>query len=138
MVTVLNTRSVTDAVLTRIQTAVTCGDADTPTHDQLSDGRPSAPYAVLYPLPDLDGGGALSDGHQWAMRHFQVTVVGGTRQSCEEGQMDVREVLMGWSPSVAGLSCGKVELDDPTGVDRDDDATPPVFFTTDRFRLFVS
>lgn len=138
MVTVHDTRTVTDAVLARLQSAMDCGDGVAPTVTKNADGLPVSPYAVLYPLTDLDGGGALDDGLQWAMRHFQVTVVGGSREQAEWGQMKARETLMGWSPSVSGLSCGKVELDDPTGVDRDDDVAPPLFFTTDRYRLFVA
>lgn len=134
----MDTRSVTDAVLTRLQAVITTGDATNPDYDKTSQGLPVNPYAVLYALPDIEFGGSLSNERQWAFRHFQVTVVGGTRGQTETGQQTVRDQLSGWVPTVSGVVCGPVELDDPAGVDRDDDVEPPLFFSTDRFRLYVS
>lgn len=138
MTTVLPIQDVTAAVLARLQAVITTGDGEEPELVRTAQGLPTSPYAILYRLDDLEDGGAISDAQQWTYRQYQIQVVGGNRISAEAGQEIVRAQLMGWRPSVSGISCGPVELEDPSGVDRDDDETPPLFYSTDRYRLWVS
>lgn len=99
--------------------------------------RPEAadpPYMVLYPLPDDRNEGSISDPHQIAIQLFQVTCVGDTMAEAQWMQAKSREALLGVIPAFAGatpieLALGSVVLRDPDGV---------VFYTTDRFTIYVS
>jgi hypothetical protein len=71
-----------------------------------------------------------------ALQLFQVTAVGGDMDEAQWMQYEVRLALLGWSPTVTGWTFGPIRLDLPSGVLRDDDG--PVFYTTDRFFVFVS
>jgi hypothetical protein len=131
MTTVHSTRPLSDAIATRIstQTGKPCGDAVRP-------AGATPPYSVLYPLPDRQTDGGLGDPNQISWSLFQVTCVGATMDAAQELQFDVRTALLGHQPVVAGWDTGPVELDLGSGVLRDDDG--PVFFTTDRFLVYVS
>lgn len=131
MTTVHSTRPLHNAISTRISTETLkpCGDAVRP-----PDANP--PYSVLYPLGDRATDGSISDPNQISRALFQVTCVGVTMDAAQELQYDVRTALLGHEPVVTGWDTGPVELDSGSGVFRDDDG--PVFFTTDRFLVYVS
>lgn len=94
----------------------------------------TAPYLVLYPLPDFGTEGGLSDPHQVSVQLFQVTCVGDTMDEAQWMQAQVRTALLGVIPAFSGAT--PIELDNGSGVTRDDDGV--VFYTTDRFRIYVS
>jgi len=93
-----------------------------------------APYMVLYPLPDTRNEGGLSDPHQIAVQTFQVTCVGDTMAEAQWMQAKAREALLGVTPAFTGAT--PIELQLGSGVLRDDDGV--VFYTTDRFTIYVS
>jgi hypothetical protein len=128
--TIHDPRPLYDAVVTRIagQTSKPCGEAVRP-----PDAEP--PYAVVYPLPDRDNVGTLTDPHLISWQLFQVTCVGDTMDEAQWMQRAVRAGLLGWTPTVAGWSPNRVELDLGSGVVRDDDGV--VFYTTDRFSIYM-
>jgi hypothetical protein len=124
-------RPLYNALATRIssQTSRPCGDAVRPPGASL-------PYSVLYPLPDRDTQGSISDPNQISRQLFQVTCVGNSMDAAQELQFDVRAALLGHRPTVAGWDTGPIELDLGSGVLRDDDG--PVFYSTDRYLIYVS
>jgi len=131
MVTVHDPRLLYNAIVTRLvtQTSKPVGNAVRP------DGA-TAPYAVVYPLPDRATFGTLTDANQISLQLFQVTCVGDTMEEAQWMQQKTRLALLGWVPSVTGWVPNRVELDQGSGVIRDDDG-PVVFYTTDRFSLYV-
>ena len=95
------------AVVSRLssQTGKNVGRAEAPSDVTL-------PYAVVYPLDeaaDLDVNGTLGDPHDTTVFEWQVTSVGGTAEQAEWMQQKVRSALVGWAPTVSGVSSGKVE-----------------------------
>jgi hypothetical protein len=131
MTTIHAPRPLYNALAARIssQTSKPVGDAVRPPNA-------SPPYSVLYPLPDRDTQGALSDPNQISRQLFQVTCVGASMDVAQELQFDVRTALLGHQPVVSGWDTGPIELDFGSGVLRDDDG--PVFYSTDRFLVYVS
>jgi hypothetical protein len=107
----------------------------------------TAPYAVVFPL-DEDGDptevGTLADAHEstwFAFRVFSVgtsTLPGGGASQALWMQQKVRSALLGWKPTVAGISLGRIERDGGFGLRRDDDVQPPIFDIADDFRVFAS
>ena len=98
----------------------------------------TTPYAVVYPLPDLGGEGPLTDPHQVVVWGFQVTGVGRTMEEATWMQHKIRAALLGWAPTVAGLGTTPIHLDSGSGILRDADVAPPLFYSTDRFAVHTS
>jgi hypothetical protein len=96
------------------------------------------PYAVVYPLTDGLGEGPLSDPHQVIDQVFQVSCVGHSMDSAQVLQHAVRSAILGWTPTVSGFGTFPIHLDSGSGVLRDDDVRPPVYFTSDRFTARLS
>lgn len=95
-------------------------------------------YAVVYPLTDESSEGGLSDPTQIVVWAFQVTCVAPGATGAHWLQREVREVLHGHTPVVAGLAANPIELADGSGISRDDAADPVLFYSTDRFTSFTS
>jgi hypothetical protein len=95
----------------------------------------STPYAVVYPFPDRQNLGTLTNPTEISQQLFQVTCVGDTTDEAQAMQKEVREALLDWAPTVVGFECDRIDLDLGSGLLRDDDG--PVFYTTDRFNLYV-
>ena len=127
MTTVHPTRTLYDAIRTQIvtETGEPCGEGVRP---------PGAtpPYSVLYPLPDRASDGSLPDPNQIRWMLFQVTCVGATMDEAQELAHNAQEALLGFVPTGATA----IELNQASGVSRDDDG--PVFFTTDRYLVYIS
>jgi hypothetical protein len=124
------------AVASRLssQTSKNIGRAEAPSDRTL-------PYAVVYPLneaDDPDVNGTLSDAHETTVFEWQVTSVGGTAEQAEWMQHQVRSALLGWEPTVAGVSFGKVERSGGQGTRRDDGTQPAQFFAVDTFTVFAN
>lgn len=131
--TVHDPRLLFDAVIARLetQTSKPIGDSQAPSDT-------STPYAVVYPLTDEPGEGPLDDPHQVANPAFQVTCVGDTREQAQWMQKEVRDALLGWSPTVAGFGTFPVHLLEGSGVLRNDAVQPPDFSSSDRFWVRLS
>lgn len=130
-----NPQTFFDAVVSRLasQTSKNIGDAEAPSDLTL-------PYAVVYPLAeddDPDTHGTLSDAHDMTVFEFQVTSVGSTRKQATWMQAEARSALLGWSPSVSGVSFGQMERSGGQGTRRDDGTQPALFFAVDQFRVFA-
>lgn len=97
-----------------------------------------APYMVLYPWPDISRQGSLTDPNQITVARFQVTCIGDTLEEALWMQHKSRTALIDFVPVVSGVSTTPIELDEGSGALRDDDRTPPVFYTTDRFRFWLT
>ena len=101
----------------------------------------TAPYAVVFPL-DEDGDptevGTLADAHDSTWFAFRVFSVGTTGEQSLWLQKKVRSALLGWEPTVAGISLGVVERDGGFGLRRDDDVQPAIFDIADDFRVFAN
>jgi hypothetical protein len=128
--TIHDPRPLYDAIVSRLetQTGKDIGEGVRP-----EDADP--PYAVVYPLPDSSYLATLTDPHESSLQLFQVTCVGDTMDEAQWMQREAREALIGWTPTVAGWSPNRIELDLGSGVIRDDGG--PVFYTTDRFTLYM-
>lgn len=134
MSTVYEFRPIFGAITTRLgtQTSKPVGQAVKPDTDE-------TPYPVIYPWPDLRREGGLTDPNQITIARFQVTCVGGDMAEAQWMQHKTREALLDWVPQVAGVTATPIELDDGSGVLRDDDRPgDPVFYTTDRFRFWLT
>lgn len=122
-----------DAIIARLQTQ---------TGKQIGLGRApddvTTPYAVVYPLPDIASTGSLDDPDSDVWWSFQVTANGSDMNEALWMQGRCRTALLGWTPSVAGYSCGRVELAEGSGGLPDRALGEQLDFTTDRFRLFTS
>jgi hypothetical protein len=130
MVTVHDPRPLYNAIVARLesQTSKDIGDAVRP-------AGADAPYAVVYPLPDRAAFGTLVDPTNFTLQLFQVTCVGDTADEAQWMQHQVRLALQSWIPVVTDWEPNRIELDQGSGVFRDDDG--PTFYTTDRFNLYV-
>lgn len=95
------------------------------------------PYVIVYPQLELFEG-SLSDPHIIDEFTFQLTCVGGTMAHAQWMQHASRAAVLGWSPTVAGLGTTPIRLTLGSGIARDDDIQPPVFYSTDRFECFTS
>jgi len=125
--TIWETRPLAAAVTTQLETTgKTVGQAISP--------GVAPPYMVLYPQSDAGSEGSIADPHQIITQTFQVTCVGDSMEEAQWMQEEARGVLIGWIPSLTGAT--PVELDFGSGTFRDPDG--PVFYTTDRYRIFMS
>lgn len=129
-------RTFYDAIVTRLsgQTSKNIGEANAPSDT-------TTPYAVVYQLDEQDNPetlGNLTDAHESTFFAWQVTSVGADANEAQWMQQKVRAALLGWQPTVSGITCGFVERDGGTGVTRDDDLQPPLFYAVDRFVCFAS
>lgn len=98
----------------------------------------SGSYAVVYPLADESSEGSISDPTQVVEWAFQVTCVAPGATGAHWLQREVREVLHGHIPVVAGVGTTPIELADGSGLTRDDAADPVLFYSTDRFTAYTS
>jgi hypothetical protein len=124
----------------RLFRAAVIAQLATSTGKNIGDG--AAPTDTTYPYAfvvsageDIDPErlGTVTDAHLMTFFDVQVTSVGSTQDQAEWMQQKVRVALAGWQPSVAGVTCGLMEIDTSLPALRDDDVQPPNFFTVDIF-----
>jgi hypothetical protein len=122
-----------DAIVSRLGTSTgrPIGDAGEPSDT-------STPYAIVYPLIDEPHDGPLDDPTQVVDDAFQVTCVGVSRQQAQWMQKQVRDALLGWTPTVSGFGTFPVQLLSGSGTSRDTEVSPPLHFTSDRFTARLS
>lgn len=130
--TVLDTKAYYLAIIARVATA------GRPAELAVAPDDTSGSYAVVYPLTDESTEGSLDDPTQIVVWAFQVTCVARSASGALWLQREVRDVLHGHTPVVAGISANPIELDLGSGISRDDAADPVLFFSTDRFVSFTS
>jgi hypothetical protein len=123
-----------DAILARLTAqSVARGLGEKPSDDP--------PYAVIFPL-DEDGDptevGTLADAHDSTWFSFRVFSVGTSGEQALWEQQKVRAALLGFKPTVSGISLGVIERDGGFGLRRDDDVQPAIFDVADDFRVFAS
>lgn len=123
-------REHTDGVIAALQGfGVTTGDAQAPT-------GASEKYAVVYAIPGGNAYGTLGARHDDAELIYQVTCVGKDRKQAEWVADKAMGLLAGFA--VTGRSVPVVELESAPGIQRDDTKSPPLFYSTPRFRLFTT
>jgi hypothetical protein len=116
---------------------VRLADTGRPVGDATGAGL-AEPFSVVYPMPDLATDGPLSDPQQVTVYAFQLTCIGLTREQAQWMQHKARSVLLGWTPTVAGIGTTRVALHSGSGIRRNDDVTPPEFYSTDLYRMYAS
>ena len=117
----------TDAVIAALEAdGLTVGDA---TGEGLA-----APYVVVYRISGTRDGEAAAPEDR-AELVFQLTCVGTGRQQAEWVQDKAETALR--SITVAGRSV-RVWVDTDGAVSRDDDVSPPLWYSTPRYRLWTT
>jgi hypothetical protein len=90
-------------------------------------------YCVVYPIPGGSVSGSLGDPEGDAELVYQVTCVGRTREQAEWVVNKAMGLTAGFN--VVDRHIARVFLDTPSGVTRDDQADPPLFYATPRFKV---
>lgn len=124
----VKTREHTDAIVAALVSGgLSVGDAVAP------DPAPDGGYAVVYQLLGGQVAPRLGAPADDAFLAYQVTCVGKSREQAEWVADKAIEILVG-GISVAGRRT-HVTVDFHGGVLRDDQQTPPIFYSTPRFRV---
>ncbi|MFJ2579970.1 hypothetical protein [Kitasatospora aureofaciens] len=92
------------------------------------------PYAVLYPSPGAPVRASLADDRVNYQAVVQITCVGATAEQALNVCDRARAALDG-PLAVAGRTAWRPEALDGQPVQRDDDVTPPVYYSAARWRL---
>jgi hypothetical protein len=138
--TVAVTHALTDALLVALRAAWTYvgdGEAPDPLPPNDNAGRPTVPYAVLYPAGLGPTEGPVSNRNADARPLYQLTCVGGTRQQAEWLSDKLRPVLL-TPPSVSGWNVAEPVVETSQPVRRDDSTAPPLLYTADQVRFFIT
>lgn len=132
MTTVHKPRLLHDAIQTRLEseTGKSAGKGKRP-----DDALP--PYMVIFATPTRATEGSLTDPNQIRRQTFQVVYVGDDVDEAQWMQQKAQEALLGWSPTVSGLSPGPVELDNENLFSRTD-FDGPTHEIADRYLVYVS
>lgn len=122
-----------DAIVSRLssQTGKNIGRVEAPSDRTL-------PYAVVQPVTDAAEATSLGDAHETTVYDFQVSGWGDTPDQAEWMIKEVRDALLGWTPTVSGRSLNPIEKIGGAGTIRDDSIQPPLFQAIDEFSVFVS
>lgn len=100
-------------------------------------GSPPAappPFCVLYPDPGAAVRASLADDRVDFVTVVQITAVGTTAEQALN-YADRAAAAMSPALQVAGRTSRRPEALDGLPVQRDDDVTPPVFYSAARYRL---
>jgi hypothetical protein len=123
-------RQHTDAVIAAlVADDLAVGDAVAP--DQ------APPYVVVYPISGGGTTGTLATPDDDAILVYQVTCVGKSREQAE-WLADRALKLLDNDLIVPGRRVCRVSLDMHGGVQRDDQVTPPVFWSMPRLRIITT
>jgi hypothetical protein len=125
-------RTATDAVISALaSTGKQIGDGVAP-------GAAVFPYAVVTPLADVGYDGPINDGQADVEMTWQVTSVGQNREQAQWMQDACRDALINGTLAITGRSVMKVDLSGGSGVERDDDFQPPLFYAVDVFEIMLT
>jgi hypothetical protein len=120
-------RTHTNAVIQFLESlGLAVGDAEAPEQDP--------PYVVVYPIPGGDTTGTLANPDDDVVLVYQVTCVGTDRRQAE-WLADKAFALVAGDLAVPERRVLRVAPDMHGGVQRDDQATPPIFWSAPRFRI---
>ena len=120
-------RKHTDGVIASLEAAgLTVGDAD-------AEGL-SPPYCVVYAIPGGGFTGTMENPFEDGELPYQVTCVGETREQAEWATDKALTALVA-GVTVTGWNVVLVSPDGHPGVRPDHDVSPPLFYSTPRFRL---
>jgi hypothetical protein len=121
-----------DAVVTQLasSTGKNIGKAQAPSAS-------AVPYAVVYPLDESDTNTSLADLTDVTIFRWQVSSIGDSLDQVLWMQQKVRAALLGWIPTVAGVSVMPVAREGGFSASRDDDVQPPKYFVGDIFTAFA-
>jgi hypothetical protein len=134
----------TSALLERLATTgLPVGDARAPRDGgwQGAEGSSSfRTYLVLYPLDVMRAGpnAALQGRYTQPQLRYQVTTVGLDRHATQVGADLAAAALLDTTLDIDGWSTVLLVHDESSGVERDEDVNPPLFFVADRYRLETS
>lgn len=129
--TVAVTHALTDALLVALRAAHSrVGDAVAPADITL-------PYAVLYPAGLGATEGPVSNRNADARPLYQLTCVGGDRRQAEWLSDKLRPVAL-TAPTVSGWNVAEPAVETSQPVRRDDSTSPPLFYTADQIRYYVT
>jgi hypothetical protein len=125
-----------DAILARLNTAITAYDAEVPPSPPVDpDGRVH-PYTVLHMSAGEPVVDSLAFTQDTLDLPFQVTCVGGDITRCLWAVDKVRGALLGQVLAVPGRSLSPIASDGNSGAPRpDEEVTPPRHFLAVLFRL---
>lgn len=125
------TRELTDDLLADLQAAhPRIGDAVAPDDT-------TTPYAVLYAAGSGPAEGPVSDPNADSSLLYQITCVGGDRMEAEWLSDLLRPILLA-PRSVTGWTVPQPRLETSQPVRRDDSTFPPLFYTADQVRLWMT
>ncbi len=93
------------------------------------------PYMVLDPVDELFEG-SIGDPSVVDVHQFYVRCIGDTLDEAQWMQGKARGVLVGWTPTVTGLTTFPIRLDQAIGRGRDPQGT--AITELDRYEIFTS
>lgn len=97
--------------------------------------RPSYPYCVVYESDAVESS-SLTSGAGWETTSVQTTCVGVSPEQVRELRARARVAVLDQRPTVAGRSCGLVELVSSQKIRRDPDLPTAVFYAVDVWQFF--
>lgn len=97
---------------------------------------PFVPYTVIYPTPGGYFDGTLSAPFADGRPDYVITSFGSTATQAQWGSDRVFDTLTTAKPVVAGRLVQLLIPDVEGGVVRDDDVSPPIFYSPWRWRIF--
>jgi hypothetical protein len=100
-----------------------------------TDGQLVTQVAVLYMIPGAIVGQSLDAVDIDALIRFRIITVDSTPQGAADLADRVAAVLNGLVLSVADRASYRIRLDAVSGVLRDDDVTPPMFYSSTPYRM---
>lgn len=101
------------------------------------DDTTSDRWAVLYPLA-VEYDGPIADDAADLTYNFQITAVAATLEQCEWVADLARTALLTTDLTVTGRHCDPTSPTGGSGIQRDDDVDPPVFYRADTYETYTS
>lgn len=115
------------ALLTAAPNGMTVYDAQSP---DFATGM----YVTLYPNPGDRGQVSMGDANPMQVWTIQTTVTGADLEQANAGMQLVQSRLEGVRLVVAGRSCSRIKKHGSRKAERDDDASPALFYAVADWR----
>jgi hypothetical protein len=94
------------------------------------------PYVVVHSMAGGRADGTVGSPNADAWPMYTTISHGATRSQCEQVADRVRAVLLAATFTVAGRQVQHITVDWYPGAARDDEIQPPIWFASERYRLF--
>jgi hypothetical protein len=134
-------RLLTAAIINLLDSTLLVGDGDKPAGGGWQ-GAPGAsafePYTVVYAVTGGYFEGTIGQPFADARPDYIISSFGATQQQAQFGNDAVRTALLGGTLSVSGATVQLASPDVDGGAVRDDDVSPPIFYSPSRWRFFVT